>query len=538
VLWPLLSFPIALFVVIGLGHFICALGRRAVWIVLKKAFTFLCLCCGYWTDDDVEAFGIHKKVFESSLVWSEPEVLLSIKKFGLQEKLDELRRSEAPTVAYEDIKALIPALTASSCRIQLRRDYNTVMYAAIGMRATLLQAMPYMTLLSVFATCTCANPMFVQSPNLKERMINPWCNKPWELARNSIKTRIKLEAGVRSDEIHEETHSLPNPEIDSSGVNVPVPVRNLIEKHNEMWRSHMKSLEGKHDVVNEWEVALKGLHMSVSNSNVCGFVIGCCKYVFVTGLLFSSSEHHNLLVGLSLLAFFPYCLIMSLPFILRAGVNMYISDADIKRALGWVLLPLNMFGYKFTWLSSTPAPTVTESVNKNDKAQSEGDSSYLDEYYVDNTSGSPMHDHSTTGETEMVSVNPMKESRKISRSNNPLQLQKALEEMNGTGDFIPAVLPDSVVPDSSQQQPHEKKHEPILRTEVSWQRNPINTSTLSVSVATPNSGETTENTEETKTTGYWDEMADDLIPAEDVPDNSVAVEYDVEKHIHDFIPNM
>ena len=317
-----------------------------------------------------------------------------------------------------------------------------VIYGAIGMRSTMLQAMPYMTLLSVFVNCTCANPMLVQSPNLKERMTATWCNKPWEIARNIVETRNKLEADLRDDEIHEETHSLPNPEIDSSGVNVPVPVRNLIAKHNEMWRSHIKSLEGKPDVVNEWEVALKGLHMSVANSNACGFIIGLCKYMLVIGLLFSSSEHHNLLVLISFLAFFPYCLIMVLPSIVRVGISMYISDADIKNALGWMLLPLNIFGYKFTWLSEAPVPS--ELSHRSSKFEP-GPANGFDEYNGDSTS--PMHNY--TSEMEMVCVNSLKINHKKDHHHhnnniNVKNIANKTKSLNEVVDTIPHGVATSI----------------------------------------------------------------------------------------------
>ena len=39
---------------------------------------------------------------------------------------------------------------------------------------------------------------------------------------------------------------------------------------------------------------------------------------------------------------------------MKIGISCYVSDADIKRTLGWMLFPLNVLGYKFTWLSKSP----------------------------------------------------------------------------------------------------------------------------------------------------------------------------------------
>ena len=119
---------IVVLVITGFGHVMTSVGRRATKIVLLKCFVFLRLCFGYWTDEDVEAFGIHKKVFDYSSVWAHPEVLLRIKDYGLQEKFDTLRRSESPTMSYKDIEELLPALKTLDLEEQYRDDYSAYIY--------------------------------------------------------------------------------------------------------------------------------------------------------------------------------------------------------------------------------------------------------------------------------------------------------------------------------------------------------------------------------------------------------------------------
>ena len=230
--WALVALPVFLLVISGVSHLLTPIGRCAIWSVLTKCFIFIRLTQGYWTDEDVEIFKIHKKVFEYSSVWSHPEVLLRIHDYVLQDTFDELRRSEAPNLKYDEIVKLFPAIKMFDLHEQMRADYGSVMYGTIGMRATLLQAMPYMTFLSIFTISTCANPIFVFSRNLHDRMHSSWFQDPWIQARRLVQERIEMEGGVRKEEVHERTHALPNPDYDSDGIQVPQYKRQLIDAQN------------------------------------------------------------------------------------------------------------------------------------------------------------------------------------------------------------------------------------------------------------------------------------------------------------------
>jgi len=488
-LLALLFLPMSLLIIAGLGHVMTEVGRRALWIVVFKCLTFLRLCVGYWTDEDVEAFGIHKKVFEFSAVWNNPDVLLRIKKMGLQERFDELRRSEAPTMAYEDIAVLIPALKSLVLYERLRKDYSLVMYGMIAMRATILQAIPYMTVVSVFATTTCANPMFVQSASLRKMMFTTWYANPYEKARRMIEERIATEAAVRSAETHENAHALPNPERDADGMLVPPDRRQSIDKYNQFWKKRMAILSGKHDVVNEWEVSLRGTYLAVNNSNCVNFLVGCMQYTLQSMLIYTKKDDHAQLFIIAFLVMAPYCIVRALPVLCNFGTSLYISDEQLRWALGWVRMPLNLFGCKYTWLSA-PEPVVAEPS-------------------ID-APAAPSADAKPIQETEMITMNPLQAAAKAA------SISKAQKTHEGD-----AALTE-----------HPSEHVD------KWQRNPIESWWGGVKESKPMSS---DSAEESSPDPYWMEMSDDFIPptaqAPAAPGAMDGMDYDVEANIHDQIPD-
>ena len=49
----------------------------------------------------------------------------------------------------------------------------------------------------------------------------------------------------------------------------------------------------------------------------------------------------------------PYTFVIALTMTMKVGISLYVSDNDLRLALGWLLLPLNLFGYEYRWLPST-----------------------------------------------------------------------------------------------------------------------------------------------------------------------------------------
>ena len=328
-------------IAVGLAHVLTAIGRRALWIVLHKAFTFVRLCLGIWYDSDVDAFAIHKKVFEFSGVWTNPNVLMRIREAGLDGYYDRARHDEEATMPFDDVNRLPPCLQQRALEEQLRQDYSMTLYSLVAMRAALLQAMPYMSLLSIFASFVSGHPQIVFSETLKTSLLRDWVLNAEAEAREIIQQRIDQEGRIRTDETHEHAHCIANPDVDKDGVAVPPAKRQMIEEHNEQWRKRMQIVLSGKDRVNEWEVYLLTATIATSGSNRISFAMGVFRFFVTVWLLFLDSSTHSALISTSLIVFTPYVLVtVGFPVLMRMGVSMYVSDEEVMIALCWIIIPL------------------------------------------------------------------------------------------------------------------------------------------------------------------------------------------------------
>ena len=336
----LLLIPMVLSIAVGLAHVLTAIGRRALWIVLHKAFTFVRLCLGIWYDSDVDAFAIHKKVFEFSGVWTNPNVLMRIREAGLDGYYDRARHNEEATVPFDDVNRLPPCLQQRALEEQLRQDYSMTLYSLVAMRAALLQAMPYMSLLSIFASFVSGHPQIVFSETLKTNLLRDWVLNAEAEAREIIQQRIDQEGRIRTDETHEHAHCIANPDVDKDGVAVPPAKRQMIEEHNEQWQKRMRIVLCGKDRVNEWEVYLLTAKIATSGSNRISFAMGVFRFFVTVWLLFADSSTHSALISTSLIVFTPYVLVtVGFPVLTRMGVSMYVTDAEVMFALCWIIIP-------------------------------------------------------------------------------------------------------------------------------------------------------------------------------------------------------
>ena len=204
---------------------------------------------------------------------------------------------------------------------------------------------------------------------------------------------------------------MPNPAFDSDGINIPASKREVIDRYNSYWQQRMELLltRKQDDVVNEWEVNLLGIYLFVNNSNIINFIVGCIQFALVNALLFTSESNQTtvLMIGIVLLS--PYACVMTLSLIMRFGVSLYVSDADIKLAYGWLLLPLNMFGYKFTWLSPTEVTDTskTQLADNNNSDKKGNVSSTSSSSDIELTTMNPMLENATAVQSTFVDDIPI-----------------------------------------------------------------------------------------------------------------------------------
>jgi len=127
---------------IVIGHFFTKVGRKACTLVLIRYYIFICVCLGYWSDTRKACFGL----FESTLYSSGKRI----------------------TKPSEDAKRfhLLSQNSKSSGKM------SEYLRAVVAPRAILLQIVPHLTILSIFAAATAGSPLLVTDPELS-RYLHP-----------------------------------------------------------------------------------------------------------------------------------------------------------------------------------------------------------------------------------------------------------------------------------------------------------------------------------------------------------------------------
>ena len=129
---------------------------------------------GMWTDDLVNAYRIHEIVHKVSTVFHEPDVLAQIVENQGTKALpyvpaellfsDSNEYSVNKQLHFENRKKFLKL-------IRQQIDYGLALYGTVAPRATILQLFPYVSVLSIFASMTSADPIFLcRSPILEKNL--------------------------------------------------------------------------------------------------------------------------------------------------------------------------------------------------------------------------------------------------------------------------------------------------------------------------------------------------------------------------------
>jgi hypothetical protein len=215
-----------------------------------------------------------------------------------------MRRSKQVSIPYDDLKRLAPS--AESLTEDLQHDYASTLHSLIALRACLIQSIPYMSLLSIFASFVCSYPIAVKSESLKACLLPDWVKDATSEARKTIQDRINTNASIRADDVHEHAHDIPNPEFDSDGITIPELTRTLIAEVNKTRQEQINLALQNDDRVNEWEVMLLTVNIFVSDSNYICFGMGVVRYIISRWLIFAGEGNHSSLMVFSLLILVHY----------------------------------------------------------------------------------------------------------------------------------------------------------------------------------------------------------------------------------------
>jgi hypothetical protein len=364
----------ALIVASGLGHFATAIGRRALYCVAWKYVRFLQVVLGWWTDDLVDMYRVHETVHGTSAVWDDPFVKL--------EALEEEDERQTHCIALpehddeEDRYALFRVRKAQLKELenkkQLKMDYKLALYSIIATRATILQMIPYVSVLSIFASFTSGAPIFVQSKFLEENLQDGMITSPYKVELKFWTDHYDRLWAIKQAESTEESYTIPVPAdivlqeqeqeqeqaiITADGGDVILSAvssdsgqhtddkhaKKEIEEKNTLSRARQVHVmkEGKF-VVRKWECALSAPGLLLNGSRYISFGKGLFKSIIAILLLYlktSDDEKEDWSKTLSLVTMVvlaPFSIAQGMGVCVQIGRMMWISDEELYRELGWL----------------------------------------------------------------------------------------------------------------------------------------------------------------------------------------------------------
>jgi len=337
-----------LLVLLGLGHFLTEVGRRAWWAILWKYARFLQVALGIWTDDLVNVFRIHEIVHQASTVWYEPRVVADVlqskgtKSYVPAELLqsDSNEYSQNKQEHFDDRKKFLE--NEEGLSTHLKQDYGLALYGTVGPRATLLQLIPYVSVLSIFASMTAAQPVLTYfCPILESNLISG------VLKKRSVEHSRKLKNGeygflwdLKQEESRSNSYELPYPNSerkDSDTAEIRAAACIEIDEKNNVSKGIMdRVLMQEKFRVQEWEAYLEAPSNFLNLSRYILFFRGFFKCTVAVTLLYSESDLRNVLAVLCLLVLLPFAVADALMVAVRIGHALCISDTDLYNELGWL----------------------------------------------------------------------------------------------------------------------------------------------------------------------------------------------------------
>jgi len=337
----------------GLGHCITRLGQRAVYVVLWKYLRYIQVVLGIWTEELVDMYRVHDTVHQYSTVWDDPfekrhkhfmEEAVANDIGHVQEKSpqdDAASQSHTTARKLEHYEHQRLGLNTVESKKQLKQDYALVLYGLIAPRATFLQLIPYVSMLTIFATFTAGNPVFVFSPSLLANLkpgiakgclatstaiVEEECEKLWQL---------------KQDESSEESYTIPLPtEIDSESEIGSISLaarRQLIQNKNKISRARQQTIVAQGKVLpRQWEAYAAVPSLFLNGSRYLQYAKGVCKCIISILLVAASAESTKLLSLASIIVLLPFSLAAGLDVMIKVGTVLAVTDAELYRELGWL----------------------------------------------------------------------------------------------------------------------------------------------------------------------------------------------------------
>merc|ERR1711988_1766628 len=94
-------------------------------------------------------------------------------------------------------------LKTETLKVMFRDDHTSMISTIVSTRSTILQIVPGLSILAIFANLTSAAPLFVFSPDLELSLHELVCSDPEGMARRTEEEFTDIINDIRMKELHE-----------------------------------------------------------------------------------------------------------------------------------------------------------------------------------------------------------------------------------------------------------------------------------------------------------------------------------------------
>ena len=362
----------------GFGNLWTSVGKRAWALVFRKYLKFFAACLGVWTKDTVEQYEVHQLILLMSVVWDKPFRKKSEKEYlryyanlsHMKYNKTSANNSSSSEIAahlqhnheddnshndrdnrthhiYDENHEDTPGdklwhsqsifemqLQQEELKRKMRQDYSQLLYGLIALRAVLLQIIPPLTVISIYASITAGTPMLVFEEQLELNLAEYVLSEPLTEARAQEREMVDDARLIRTTELTVEHYCVPNPTHRDGGIEISSATRNDIDKSNKEEMERMRTiLSQPQPVVCEWIVFCNGAILLLTEGRLLNFLLNIYRFLLTLGVLLA---HKNQVYWLMLSAVFillPNCAMVAFKFNVMLGRSMNITDVDLYNAL-------------------------------------------------------------------------------------------------------------------------------------------------------------------------------------------------------------
>jgi hypothetical protein len=410
----------------GLGHVMTRVGRQGWHVVGKKYIGFILLCLGIWTEEMFETLSVHNIVDATTLVYKKPRNYHLPERYLKHRAHKRLPRNPDSLVYHldgngnikegDDVDAygessILRYLQEEELKRQYKVDTAETLYNIVATRGVILQVIPQLALLSIYASTMSASPLYIFPTDLRthvpELVVNDafgemlfseeqeiaqhhYIRKNVDLNQNNVANPshkyvankdlppadrlTSIQKGLegmwveRSDEEKQAVtnrnakYQIALRKAVNPGIEISDTEEKLIRKAMQVNDKGGKFALQQKEIIQEpeepdlWVVALGGIPLYFHESRAFNYLVNLFKYVLTLVIIFErdTATIRNWMVA-AVCILIPYAFLAALEMNILIGTALDITDDDI-------IYVFNFIGLGDYWLSM-----VTWITKKKDK---------------------------------------------------------------------------------------------------------------------------------------------------------------------------